>query len=106
MSAGERHKELNLAQLFSDVSRTLSGFRRLLIPVPEAARATAQNDASPLSDLGSSIFSDNVCIKPCGMEDIQIAAQVRRNRQRYFKKSSKRNDNKEISKLFFGSGTS
>lgn len=72
MSPGDPQKEINLMQLLSDVSRTLNGFKNLLIPPP----AAAQNDASAFSGFESGLLSGDVCFKACGMEDIQLAAQV------------------------------
>lgn len=59
--------ELDLSQLFSDVTRTLSGFKTLFKP----PSSNIQSDSSL-----SQSFSNNLCFKTCGMEDLQIAAQV------------------------------
>uniref|UniRef100_A0A915Q2C7 PRA1 family protein n=1 Tax=Setaria digitata TaxID=48799 RepID=A0A915Q2C7_9BILA len=68
--------EINIAQLFSDVSHTLNGFRNLFIPLPKASGAEgAPHHDAPLSSVATDIFSGNVCFKACGMEDIQLAAQ-------------------------------
>lgn len=69
--------EINVPQLFSDVSRTLNGFKNLFIPSTRTSEAVAAHyDAPSLSNTVNDIFSGNVCFKACGMEDIQLAAQV------------------------------
>lgn len=70
--------EINVPQLFSDVSRTLNGFKNLFIPSARTSGAEVAKhyDSPPLSDAITDIFSGNVCFKACGMEDIQLAAQV------------------------------
>uniref|UniRef100_A0A1I8EA87 Uncharacterized protein n=1 Tax=Wuchereria bancrofti TaxID=6293 RepID=A0A1I8EA87_WUCBA len=69
--------EINVPQLFSDVSRTLNGFKNLFIPSPRisGAEMAAYFDGSSLPRTVTDIFSGNVCFKACGMEDIQLAAQ-------------------------------
>uniref|UniRef100_A0A914CAW9 Uncharacterized protein n=1 Tax=Acrobeloides nanus TaxID=290746 RepID=A0A914CAW9_9BILA len=80
---------VDLSQLFSDVSRTVSGIRSILgqqssasaqMPQDLNARSSASNDipqadspTSPLANLFGS--SSGVCFKTCGMEDIQFAAR-------------------------------
>ncbi|EFO26498.1 hypothetical protein LOAG_01984 [Loa loa] len=69
--------EINVPQLFSDVSRTLNGFKNLFIPSPRTSgtEMPAHYDIPSLSNAVTDIFSGNMCFKACGMEDIQIAAQ-------------------------------
>ncbi|CAG9540098.1 unnamed protein product [Cercopithifilaria johnstoni] len=76
-SGGDIPSEINVSQLFSDVSRTLNGFMNLFIPSTRTsgAEVAAHYDVPSLSDTVTDIFSGNVCFKACGMEDIQLAAQ-------------------------------
>ncbi|VDD97653.1 unnamed protein product [Enterobius vermicularis] len=64
MSRGEQ--EIDLSQLFSDVSRTVHGIKSML----------GSNEASTDSH-NSGLFPGNVCLKACGMEDIQFAARFK-----------------------------
>uniref|UniRef100_A0A7I4KGY7 Bm4592 n=1 Tax=Brugia malayi TaxID=6279 RepID=A0A7I4KGY7_BRUMA len=70
--------EINVPQLFSDVSRTLNGFKNLFIPSSRisGAEMAAHFDSPSLPHMVTDIFSGNVCFKACGMEDIQLAAQT------------------------------
>ncbi|KAL3990363.1 hypothetical protein ACH3XW_31440 [Acanthocheilonema viteae] len=76
-NSAEIRNEINVPQLFSDVSHTLNGFKNLFIPSSRTsgAEVTAHYDAPSLSNTVADIFSGNVCFKACGMEDIQLAAQ-------------------------------
>lgn len=62
-------REVDLPQLFSDVSRTVSGIRSML--GSDTAAEVVEGAAT-----GGGIFGGNVCFKACGMEDIQFAARV------------------------------
>ncbi|CAD6189051.1 unnamed protein product [Caenorhabditis auriculariae] len=66
---GER--EVNLPQLFSDVSRTISGISNIMGTNPEMHG----EEGSTASGGGGGIFG-NTCFKACGMEDIQFAARA------------------------------
>ncbi|MCP9263123.1 hypothetical protein DINM_006469 [Dirofilaria immitis] len=69
--------EINISQLFSDVSRTLTGFRNLFILSPKISEAeiASHYDTSSLSNTVTDVFPGNICFKTCGMEDIQLAAR-------------------------------
>ncbi|CAB3410172.1 unnamed protein product [Caenorhabditis bovis] len=72
---GER--EVNLPQLFSDVSRTISGISNIMGAGRESSgdgSGSGSGGGSSTSSGGSSIFG-NTCFKACGMEDIQFAAR-------------------------------
>lgn len=96
---GGREREVDLSQLFSDVSKTVGNLRNILSNRPEggaAADTGIGGDTSPnfpkaagtiLNDIMGSrddqpgpiakLFGGgNVCFKTCGMEDIQFAARV------------------------------
>uniref|UniRef100_A0A1I7TRU9 Uncharacterized protein n=1 Tax=Caenorhabditis tropicalis TaxID=1561998 RepID=A0A1I7TRU9_9PELO len=73
---GER--EVNLPQLFSDVSRTISGISNIMGAGAEASGdgpATGTSSASGGPSIAGNIFG-NTCFKACGMEDIQFAARA------------------------------
>ncbi|KAK6759704.1 hypothetical protein RB195_021336 [Necator americanus] len=65
-------REVDLPQLFSDVSRTISGITNIM----GAGPSQDAPDASPsgASTMVGSLFG-NTCFKACGMEDIQYAAR-------------------------------
>ncbi len=80
--------QIDIGQLFSDVSRTVNGFKSMFgafgdNPMVAVAGAPRQNDDADegMPDGSSSssrnLFGNNVCFKACGMEDIQLAARVR-----------------------------
>ncbi|CAJ0927984.1 unnamed protein product, partial [Mesorhabditis belari] len=73
-------REVDLPQLFSDVSRTVSGIKNILGVDPplqaDAGMGQAASTAQRSSGgLGSLFGGGDVCFKTCGMEDIQFAAR-------------------------------
>ncbi|KIH54367.1 hypothetical protein ANCDUO_15488 [Ancylostoma duodenale] len=65
-------REVDLPQLFSDVSRTISGITNIMGAGPsQDAPDTPHTGASTMV---GSLFG-NTCFKACGMEDIQYAAR-------------------------------
>lgn len=60
---------VSASDMMSEFSRTMSGIRRLFIP----------SDFHDAQAHISKIFSGEFCLKTCGMEDIQYAAQVNLN---------------------------
>ncbi|KAI6173653.1 hypothetical protein M3Y98_01108400 [Aphelenchoides besseyi] len=87
----DQQQQVDLSQLFSDVSRTVSGIRDFLgRPVDTANAEVRSGDQLPQSDTempsSSSSFSSgsplagifggqSTCFKACGMDDIQWAAK-------------------------------
>ncbi|CAI5454369.1 unnamed protein product [Caenorhabditis angaria] len=69
---GER--EVNLPQLFSDVSRTINGISNMMGGGESSGDGSGSTSAGGGTSGGSSIFG-NTCFKACGMEDIQFAAR-------------------------------
>ncbi|KAI6195553.1 hypothetical protein M3Y99_01900100 [Aphelenchoides fujianensis] len=83
-------QQVDLSQLFSDVSRTVSGIRDFL-GRPVDADASQPGSQSPLSDMptansGSRTFASgsplagifggsDTCFKACGAEEVQFAAK-------------------------------
>lgn len=63
----ENEQQIDLSQLFAEVSRTVNGIKTMISPGEAGTLAD-----SPISN----IISGNVCFKACGMEDIQFAARV------------------------------
>ncbi|KAH7720170.1 Protein F59D12.2 [Aphelenchoides avenae] len=95
MSTATGDREVDLSQLFSDVSRTVSGLRNIigrpqdhLLPGELGGGQTPQDGASAASGgmpsgthSSASPFAGlfgggGVCFKTCGMEDIQFAARA------------------------------
>ncbi|UMM43621.1 hypothetical protein L5515_019056 [Caenorhabditis briggsae] len=76
---GER--EVNLPQLFSDVSRTISGISNIMGAGAEASGDGPGSGSSSAAgggggpSIAGNIFG-NTCFKACGMEDIQFAARA------------------------------
>uniref|UniRef100_A0AC34QQT7 Uncharacterized protein n=1 Tax=Panagrolaimus sp. JU765 TaxID=591449 RepID=A0AC34QQT7_9BILA len=79
---GSRDREVDIGQLFSDVSKTVGKFKNIF-NTPQQAPGGGLYDSemvndrddggSPLSKLFGS--GSGVCFKTCGMEDIQFAAR-------------------------------
>ncbi|KAE9552491.1 hypothetical protein FO519_004304 [Halicephalobus sp. NKZ332] len=78
---GNREREVDLGQLFSDVSKTVGKFRNIL-----SNNSPQQSPGNFFEDMGqekedstllAKLFgtSSGVCFKTCGMEDIQFAAR-------------------------------
>uniref|UniRef100_A0A8R1DW67 Uncharacterized protein n=1 Tax=Caenorhabditis japonica TaxID=281687 RepID=A0A8R1DW67_CAEJA len=74
---GER--EVNLPQLFSDVSRTISGISNIMGAGQEASGDGSGSGSGSSSGSGGPSLTGNIfgntCFKACGMEDIQFAAR-------------------------------
>ncbi|GMT04007.1 hypothetical protein PENTCL1PPCAC_26181 [Pristionchus entomophagus] len=69
-----KDRQVDLPQLFSDVSRTVSGIRTMLgtgsvYEGEEESSSSSSGSSSSSSPLGG------MCFKACGMEDIQYAAR-------------------------------
>uniref|UniRef100_A0A915BY07 Uncharacterized protein n=1 Tax=Parascaris univalens TaxID=6257 RepID=A0A915BY07_PARUN len=62
----ENEQQIDLSQLFAEVTRTVNGIKTMISPGEAGTLAD-----SPISN----IISGNVCFKACGMEDIQFAAR-------------------------------
>lgn len=85
-------REVDLGQLFSDVSRTVSGIRHMFngdqTPMTMDSAASSAKMASPpvgggggysgssASPLAGLFGGQSTCFKTCGMEDIQYMARV------------------------------
>ncbi|XGW11413.1 hypothetical protein V3C99_012704 [Haemonchus contortus] len=69
---GER--EVDLPQLFNDVSRTISGISNIMGAVPSKDPSNPSAQHGDKSSVVSNLFG-NTCFKTCGMEDIQYAAR-------------------------------
>ncbi len=61
-----RPHEVDLSQLFSDVTRTVQGLRAIVAPTGLGEEITG----------GASSQLFPTCFKACGVEDVQLAAQV------------------------------
>ncbi|GMR32734.1 hypothetical protein PMAYCL1PPCAC_02929 [Pristionchus mayeri] len=71
-----KDRQVDLPQLFSDVSRTVSGIRSMLgtDSVYEGEESSSSSSGSSSSSSSSSPLG-GMCFKACGMEDIQYAAR-------------------------------
>lgn len=72
-------REVDLPQLFSDVSRTISGITNIVGTGPSqdspgASHSSGSTTNSGASAMVGSLFG-NTCFKACGIEDIQYAAR-------------------------------
>ncbi|CAJ0610124.1 unnamed protein product [Cylicocyclus nassatus] len=65
-------REVDLPQLFSDVSRTISGITNIMGAGP--SQDAPESPHASASTMVGSLFG-NTCFKACGMEDIQYAAR-------------------------------
>ncbi|CAI4226968.1 unnamed protein product [Auanema sp. JU1783] len=71
-------REVDLPQLFSDVSRTISGISNIMGAGLGQDGDSTSGASSSSSSSGPSMMSGlfgNTCFKACGMEDIQYAAR-------------------------------
>ena len=82
-AGGNRDREVDLSQLFSDVSKTVGKFRNILSSngaqqSPGNFYETEMGQDKEDSTLLAKLFGtgSGVCFKTCGMEDIQFAARV------------------------------
>ncbi|GMT32421.1 hypothetical protein PFISCL1PPCAC_23718, partial [Pristionchus fissidentatus] len=68
-------RQVDLPQLFSDVSRTVSGIRTMLgtSSISEGEEESSSSSSSDPSSSSSPL--GGMCFKACGMEDIQYAAR-------------------------------
>uniref|UniRef100_A0A914WF30 Uncharacterized protein n=1 Tax=Plectus sambesii TaxID=2011161 RepID=A0A914WF30_9BILA len=70
--------QIDISQMFADVSRTVSGLKNIFgqggMFDPTTVRLSEVSGAGDSSPVSSPLFG-NTCLKACGMEDIQEAAK-------------------------------